>query len=128
MDWLDIAQPSPRFTANAKYYEDTIDDPSDGGQEFHYEFVDPLSHTFRRLFGNVQSTDTEGETTIRTNDRLSFKRGAYIIFPDGRAFQIVQMMKDVQKVPKQAQRLFPTPVGTEFVIRMVQIDNPWGVV
>ncbi len=127
MDWLDIAHPSPQFTAHAKYYEQTIDDPSIGGQPFRYENVDPFSHTYRRLFGNIQSTDNEGETAIRTNDRLPFHRGSYVILPDGRAFQIIQMMKDVQKASKQALRFFPTPVATEYVIRMVQVENPWEV-
>lgn len=127
MDWLDIAKPAAHFTAKAKYYEETVDDPSDGGQVFHYEYVDPLSHTYRRLFGNIQSTDTEGETAIRTNDALPYHRGAYIVFPDGRTFQIIQMSKDFQAAPKQAQRLFPTPVGTQYVVRMVQVENPWGV-
>lgn len=127
MDWLDIANPSPNFTAAANYYEQTIDDPSVGGQSFRFEYVEPLSNTYKRLFGNIQSTDTEGELTIRTNNHLPFRVESYIVFPDSRAFQIVQVMKDVQRAPKQALRLFPTPVGTEYVIRMVRIENPWGI-
>lgn len=127
MDWLDFANPKARFTASAKYYETTVDSPEDGGQIFFYEYVDPLSFTYRRLFGNIQSTEGEGEVAIRTNDQLKFKRGSFIITQDGRRFQIIQKQQDFSSANKQAMRFLPVPVSVQFVIRMVEVPDPWEV-
>lgn len=127
MDWLDIANPKARFTASATYYEETVDDPSDGGQKFQYEYVNPFSNTYRRLFGNIQSTEGEGECTIRTDNQVKFKTSAYVILQDGRTFQIVQVEQDFAPASKQAMRILAVPASVQYVIRMVRVPNPWGV-
>lgn len=127
MDWLDVAKPSKEYTATATYYEDDIDDPSIGGQSFRYNYVDPLSKTYRMLFENIQSTDGEGECTIATVDKLPFSLGAYVKTQDGKYYQIKQALTDFSDAPKQALRILPIPVGTRYVIRMVRVDNPWGI-
>lgn len=127
MDYLDLANPQRRFTASAYYYPQEVDSPDIGGARFTYEYVDPLSHTYRKLFGNIQSTQGEGEVTIRTNTRLEYARGAYVKTQDGKYFQIIQMMTDFSAANKQAMRLVPVPVSVEYVIRMVEVDDPWGI-
>lgn len=127
MDWLDVAKPSEKYPATATYYEDDIDDPSIGGQSFRYDYVDPLSKTYRMLFGNIQSTDGEGECAIATVDKLPFTIGAYVKTQDGKYFQIKQVQQDFSSVPKQAMRILPVPVGTRYVIRMVRVENPWEI-
>jgi len=128
MDWLDLANPKHRFTASAKYYAEPLNDPSDGAEEFSYEYVDPLSHTYRRLFGNIQSTQGNGEVAIRTDDQLEFKQGGFIMTNDGKTFQIIQKQQDFQTANKQALRIFGVPVSVQYVIRMVEVPNPWGIV
>lgn len=127
MDYLDIANPKSRFTASATYYEETVDDPSDGGQRLQYEFVNPFSNTYRRLFGNIQSTQGEGECTIRTENQIDYKTGAYVVLQNGKTFEIVQVEQDFAPANKQAMRLLAVPASVQYVIRMVRIDNPWGV-
>lgn len=127
MDYLDTAMPQTRFTAKAKYYENTVDSPEDGGQTFFFEYVDPLSKTYRTLFGNITSDRENGEVAIRTRNKLPYHQASYVVFPDGNCFQIIQCQTDFSTANKQAHRLFPVPPGVEYVIRMVQIPNPWGV-
>ncbi len=128
MDYLDLANPKSRFTASALYYPQETDSPDIGGKRFTYEYVDPLSHTYRKLFGNIQSTDGEGEAAIRTDTRLEYARGAFVKTQDGKFFQIIQMQIDYATANKQAMRILPIPVSVQYVIRMVEVPDPWGIV
>ena len=127
MDWLELANPKPKFPAAAKYYENTVDGPEDGGQEFTFDYVDPLSHTFRRLFGNIIEGKQDGEVAIRTRDQMPFRKGSYVVLASGKTFQIIQCQEHFSAASKQALRIFPVPPSVEYVIRMVEQSNVWGV-
>ena len=103
-----------------------MDGPDVGAQQFNYEYVNPFSNTYRRLFSNIQGV--AGEVAIRTDDQLKFKINGIVITQDGQAFKIIQIEKDYQAANKQAMRILGTPISTEYVLRLVSIDNPWGVV
>ena len=124
-DALDILMPRARFTAEGKYWTERPDSSDMGGMAFNYEYVDPLSKSYRVLFGNIQTVE-DGSTTIRTNDNLGFKAGHWIMTDDGQLFQVIQVAKDFSASSKQALRLFGTPLMTEFVLRLVTDPNPWG--
>ena len=125
-DALDILNPRSRFTAEGTFWTERPDSLIEGGQKFNYEYVDPFSKTYRRLYGNIQSFNT-GETAIRTNDLLPFKVGAFVMTAEGTLFAITQAAKDFQSASKQALRLLGTPLGTEYVLRLVNVENAWGV-
>lgn len=126
MDYLDIANPKHRFTATASYYPEHMDGPDIGAQRLNYEYVNPYSNTYRRIFANIQSS--AGEVVIRTDDQLNYRVNGIVVLQDGKAFKILQVEKDYQVAPKQSFRLFSTPVSTQYVIRMVSVPNPWGIV
>lgn len=46
---------------------------------------------------------------------------------EGTLFAITQAAKDFQSASKQALRLLGTPLGTEYVLRLVNVENAWGV-
>lgn len=124
-DSLDLFTPRGRYTATGSYYKETFDSPEEGAQKFNYEYVDPLSRSYRRLFGNIQSFEA-GETAIRTNDQLDYKVGGVVVTQDGTIFLIQQVAKDFQDAPKQVLRLFGTPVSVSYVLRLsIDEDNPW---
>lgn len=125
-DALDILNPKGKFTASATYYEEDFTDRSDGGNKFNYEYVNPYSNTYRRLFGNIQSFDA-GNTAIRTNDSLPYKINGIVVTQDGQAFRIISVEKDFQSAPKQVLRLFGTPVSVQYLLRLVKEENPWGI-
>lgn len=125
-DILDVIAPRQRFTATASYYEDCINGPDVGTIKFNYEYINPYSTTYRRLFANIQGD--AGEVAIRTNDGLNYKINGIVITQDGKAFKIIQVEKDYQSANKQAMRILGTPVSTEYVLRLVSVDNPWGLV
>lgn len=103
-----------------------MDGPDVGAQQFNYEYVNPFSNTYRRLFSNIQGV--AGEVAIRTDDQLKFKINGIVITQDGQSFKIIQVEKDYQSANKQAMRVLGTPISTEYVLRLVSINNPWGVV
>lgn len=123
-DILDVLNPKQRFTLTGKYFSERPDGPDVGGEEFNYEYVDPYTKTWRTLFGNIQAS--AGETAIRTDDQLEFKESTGIIcLQDGNWYKVVSKMTDYSSAPKQAFRVLPVPIGTEYVIRLVSIKIPW---
>lgn len=124
-DALDVLNPKPRFTPEAIIYTDSPE-VSGSGVHFNYEYVNPYSATYKRLFGNIQGES--GEITIRTNDAISpVVNKSYVLLADGRLFKVLQVEIDYQAAEKQALRLFGTPLSTEYVLRLVQQENSWGV-
>lgn len=124
-DILDIMNPKPKFTATANYYPEPVNGPDVGAQQFNYEYVNPFSNTYRRLFANIQGE--AGEVAIRTDDQIKFKINGIVITQDGQAFKIIQIEKDYQAAQKQVMRILGTPVSTQYVMRLVSVKNPWGI-
>lgn len=125
-DILNILNPRQKFPLTGKYFSERPDSPDGGGEEFNYEYVEPYTKTWRTLFGNIQAG--AGETAIRTDDQLQFKEGkGIVVLEDGTAYLVVQKMTDYQSAPKQAHRVLPVPVGTEHVLRLIEVEEPWGV-
>ena len=123
-DILDLLNPRTQFTLSGTYYPERPDGPDVGGQQFNYDYVDPSTKTWRTLFGNIQVS--AGETAIRTDDQLSFKTGKGIVrLQDGSWYTIEQKATDYQAAPKQAFRVLPIPVGTQYVLRLTALDEPW---
>lgn len=125
-DALDILNPHSRFTATGTYYKEMPESADIGGISFHYEYVDPASRDYRRLFGNFQSFEA-GELAIRTNARLPFKANQRVVLASGLMYIIVGVQEDFSRAPKQAMRIAGIPVGVEYIIRMVNTPNPWEI-
>ncbi len=124
-DTLDVLNPKTRFTASARYYPERLNSPDVGYDSLNFEYVNPYSNTYRRLFANVQTA--AGQVAIRTDDQNNYKVGGFIILQDNKAYQILEVLTDYQAANKQVLRLFGAPVSVEYVIRMLEVDNPWSV-
>ena len=124
-DSLDLFTPRSRFTATGKFWTERPDSADEGGTAFNYEYVEPSSRSYRRLFGSMQTFDAD-EIAIRSNDILPWDAEKYFMTADGALYRVLQAQKDYTDAPKQAMRLLGTPIGTQYVIRGVRIDNPWG--
>lgn len=126
-DALDILLPRSRFTAAGKFWPSRPDSLElyESGVQFNYEYINPASRAYRRLYANIQSHDA-GEIAVRTNDILPFNAECFFMTADGKLYQIVDVQEDFSSAPEQALRLFGRPLGTEYLIRGVRVDNPWG--
>ena len=123
---LDLNAPRAQYTARGSYYKHEPNDLTEGAQPFNYEYIDPLSKTFRRLYGNYQSFSA-GELAIRTRDRLEWRVNAFVVTSDGAMYVITDIQQDFSSAPKQAFRIAGMPVGVEWVLRLMPYQNPWGI-
>lgn len=124
-DALDVLNPKSRFTSEAIFYADRPE-VDGGGIHFNYEYVNPYSTTYRRLFANIQGED--GSVAIRTNDAIKpVVNKSYILLASGQLFKVLQVEVDYQAAQKQAMRLLGTPLSAELVLRLIAVDNVWGV-
>lgn len=122
-DALDVLNPNPRFTAEGVIYEKRPEIKG-GGVRFNYEYINPYSATYRRLFSNVQGET--GETAIRTNDQISpVVNKSYVRLSDGKLYKVLQVETDYQAAEKQSFRIIGAPLGTEIVMRIVREDDAW---
>lgn len=137
LDLLDILQGRAAQTNPGEYYERLPEDiayPTSeidlyndvAGVAIDYEHVDPTEYHYRSLLGNL--IDKDGATaTIKTRDSLDYKVGGYIVLSDGGLYAIVSVTRDVSSAAKQAMRFNAVPLDTEFVLRLVQVENPRGL-
>lgn len=124
-DSLDIFNPRERFTATGVLYSDRPE-ISGGGEEFSYEYVNPYSSTYRRLYANIQGE--AGEVAIRSNDNIQpVINKSRIKLANGILYNVLSVEIDYQAASKQALRMFGTPVGTQLVMRLVPAENAWQV-
>ena len=65
--------------------------------------------------------------TIKTKEHLEWRNNGYILTMDGRLCRIISVTEDVRAASLEARAMFAIPIGTEFVIRLVEVDNPWGI-
>lgn len=109
----------------AMLYTSTVQELYDAtgvGVPMDYEIVDPTEWHYKSLLGNIM--DGDGATaTIKTCDQLDYKVGGNIITSDGKMYVISSVTRDTRAVPKEAMRIFPIPIGTEFVLRLTEMDN-----
>lgn len=123
-DAMDILNPRPETTATATYYPTRTNDPTVGGVKISYEYVDPRSRAYRHVFGNLQ-TFTGDVAAIRTWDRLDYVIGGTVVTADGACYKIIERGIDYSTASKEALRMFSTPVGTSFLLRLQSITDPW---
>jgi hypothetical protein len=137
MDILDIYEGRYFKTHTGRYFErlpenitfmkspEQLGMVSDG-EDFDYEIVDPTTWRYKQLFNNV--TDSEyGGLSIKSCDALPWRPKAYVATDDGRLYIITEVVEDTAAAQKEAARLMPIPIGTEYVMRLLEIENPTEV-
>lgn len=135
MDFIDIIEGRYYKTHTGRYYPvlpklftGTLSDlyNSDTGIDFDYEPVDPTAWRYRNIINNL-SDKQSADATIKTCEADEWKVGAHVLLDNGRLCMILSVSEDVQAASREAARLMPIPPGTEWVIRLVEVDNPWGL-
>ena len=108
------------------YYERRTVSPEDGRAIFKYSRLDPYSRVFDTQLGQMR---IDRETySLKTNTGLNWKVNGYISTQNGKFFQIVEVLTNEQpKGSEDVLRLFKRAVETEYTIRLIKVDNPWGI-
>lgn len=96
------------------------------GEDFDYEFVDPTAWNYKKLFGNLLENDY-ANATIKTQDAIDWRVTSYVVLEDGRLYTISSVTEDTMAAEREAARLMPIPVGTEYILRLVEVENPTEV-
>ncbi len=137
MDFLDVLNGRYDKTHTGRYFErlpEAISYPTSitelyglaVGEDVDYEFIDPTEWRYKTLLGNLKEARS-ATTTIKTRDVKEYKNNAYILLDTGRLCEIISVIEDVSSATSEAARLFPIPIGTEYVLRLVEVENPWGL-
>ena len=126
MDLLDILTPHSREVCRGTYYKTKPKGTSDAGAPFSYEYVDPTSWHYQQLFQNVKVAEAT-TAAIKTKSAVDWKVGGYVKTQDGRFYLIVSVQQDYNAAPRQAFRIFGQVVGTDYVIRLTEKSEPWGI-
>lgn len=126
MDFLDLLTVRDEEVLSGTYYAKRPKTTADKGISFQYDIVDESDKTYSKV---LEAIEAENATqTIKTNDMCGFKVKGYIATQDGDFWQIVGFIKRLVKHEnKQALRLLKQTIDTEYVIRLVQVENPWGL-
>lgn len=136
LDILDILEGRAEQTALGKYFAkfpdsilaaNTVSDLFNivDGYPLDYEYVDPASWSYRALFSSIMD-GVSSVIGIKTRDHFDYKIGGFILLTDGTIGQITAITKDVRSAQKEALRHSANPLGEEFVMRLVTVDNPRG--
>lgn len=127
MDLLDILNPAKsKFPFKGSYRQSLGENEEDlkkGNEHFIYKYENPQSAAYRIIFSDSQGSARS--TAIRTNTRIKFEVGKFVILQDGTTYAITEIMKDFNSAPQQVFRITNSSPGIEYVLRLEEKENPW---
>lgn len=128
MDFIDIQEGRFNETYTGRYYAliPYLVETAAPAVIFDFEFVDTDNRAYRTILQNV-TTDEAADVVIKTREQLPFKARQHVSLEDGRLFTIISVSIDRSTVSKEAAKLYPLPIGSELILRLVEIDNPRGL-
>ncbi len=126
MGILDFLTPKDDEYMTGYYYERRPKSPDDGRMKFRYSRLDPYSRVFDTALGQMR---LDRETySLKTRTSLPWKVKGYISAQNGKFFQIAEVLENEQpRGSEDVLRLFKRAPETEYTIRLVCVDNPWGI-
>ena len=123
IDLLTILQGKYDKTLEGTWYQKNQPTAQDAGQPFDYEIADPKSRAYQMMFSNM-----EGSANIlatKTNDPYEWKEKTFVVLQDGKLYIIESIREDMEEVNKEAYRVLKDVVGIEYVLRLLEVDNPY---
>ena len=125
-DLLDLLSIKAEEVLKGTYYARRPLTPEDAGVKFVYDIVDEPRTSYTNLLRNLNTTVSY--QTIKTNDLCGFAVKGYCVTQDGGLWQIQEIEKHlISKNNKQALRVMRKTIDTVYVLRMTEVDNPWGL-
>ena len=126
MGILNFLTPKDDEYMTGYYYERRPKSPDDGRMKFRYSRLDPYSRVFDTALGQMR---LDRETySLKTRTSLPWKVKGYISAQNGKFFQIAEVLENEQpRGSEDVLRMFKRAPETEYTIRLVCVDNPWGI-
>ena len=125
-DFLSLLTVKGEEVLKGTYYARRPITPEDAGIRFSYDILNEPRSSYANILGTLNTVSST--QTIKTNDLCGFKVKGYCVTQDGGLWQIQEIEKRLlAKKNKQALRIIQKTIETEYVLRMVEVDNPWGL-
>ena len=126
IDLLTIEQGRYDKTLLGTYYPTQ----QDVGVPFDYEILDPKAVDFDTM--QNLSVSQFSTTAIKSNDPfwqdiMNEKKKGFVALQTGGLFEITQIRQDTGKVSIEAYMTQTLPLGTDYVLRLVEVDNPFNL-
>lgn len=125
-DYLDMETIKDTDYLEGNYYEKKPKKPEDNPVYFEYEMIDEKSRAYALIMGNMKSDNQT--CAIKTDYALNWRINGYVVTQDGTLWTVSEVRKIVQ-IPenKEALRIVRQTNNTEYLIRLLIADNPWGL-
>lgn len=125
-DFLDLLHVKTEEVLKGTYYDRRPITPQDYGKTFDYDIMDEPRTAYYNMLGTLNTTMST--QTIKSTDDVGFKVKGYCVTQEGGLWQIEEIIsRIVSPKSKQALRIIKTTIETEYVLRMIKVDNPWGL-
>lgn len=123
--YFDFMLPKEQSFFTGTFYKRRPKTTADFGISFGYDLVDDKTHDKTNLIGALE-TDNE-RITIKTVEVIDFIVKGYIVTQDGDLWQIDSKTTRVHAEDKEAYRLWKKPYRRLTTLRLVRVQNPWGL-
>ena len=126
MDLLDCLVVKDREELSGTYYKRRPKAVTDNGILFQYEIVNESDSNYAKLLDSIKTV--QSVQTIKTNDLCGFKIDGYICTQDGSLWVITGMIeKPATEGNRGALRFLKRAIEAEYIIRLMKVQNPWGL-
>lgn len=125
-DLLDLLQGRVDKVFAGSWYPRRPNAPDAEHADFDYEMVDPTEWHYQKLLGNIINNDG-ASVTIKTNDDMDWEVDNFVALQDGRYYSVISCQKDYQSASREVFRFLKDAPQTEFVLRLVEVQDPWDL-
>lgn len=127
MGYLEFAHDRLQYPFSGQFYKFLPNGRENQNTQFNYNVVSNRERHYQRLFSNL--LNKSGATvTIRSHDDLGWSVDTFCKLQDGNLYRVTEVQTDYgDEVDKLIYMDFNDSTETEYVARLIQIENPWGL-
>lgn len=123
-DFIDMLSIHDHDFLEGNYYPKKPKSPKDHSILFGYEMVDENAVSYAKILNNLRAD--QATCTIRTHEDIGWKIKGYVVTQDDLCWQIVDFRKILMpESNKEALRVVKQSSQTEYIIRLIAVENPW---
>ena len=128
MDYLDILNGKYYQTYDGSYYKrlPRAGEQTEAPIAFSYEHIDPTEWRYKQLLQGLNET-AAATASIKTRENHDYQVGKWVVLQDGKLYTILSCSLDMNAASREAARLLQIPIGAEYILRLAERENPWGL-
>lgn len=107
------------------YYKKRPKTTEDSGEVFSYDIEDPQTESVTNVIGGIETVTVR--FSIKTIESIDFKPKGYVVAQEDDLYQIESVEKRPKNGEKDVYRLWKNPPKQEKILRMIKVQNPWGL-